>query len=196
LKIDGPRTTVRFDECTAALRWSDGSRGLWSADGFYVEIDPRAWRRGKELVTFIDSRVPSAGVVSMDAERESQLSATARAIDLQLERRWLNRQELDLLPTMLEPDEELVALANGSRRWRMGVVAATDRRLLFMYVDEVRLTLRYEEILGVSIRRRVFEKTLRVKSGPDTYVFTDIRPEGREEDLRAAIQARLHGSSS
>jgi hypothetical protein len=63
-------------------------------------------------------------------------------------------------------------------------------------VDEVRLDLQYEEISEVSIRRRLFEKTLRVRSGPDTYVFTDIRPHGREEDLRTAIQARLHPSSS
>jgi predicted Zn-dependent peptidase len=196
LKVEGPGTTVRFDECTASLRWSDGTRGLWSADGFYIEINPKAWRRGTELVTLIDSRVPDAGVVAMDAELEPQLDAAVRAIDEQLERRWLNRQELDLLPSLLEREEELIVLANASRRWRIGVVAATDRRLLFMYVDEVRLDLQYEEISEVSIRRRLFEKTLRVRSGPDTYVFTDIRPHGREEDLRAAIQARLHPSSS
>jgi zinc protease len=196
LKVEGPGTTVRFDECTAALRWSDGTRGLWSADGFYIEIDPKTWRRGTELVALIDSRVPSATVVSMDAELESHLNAAARAIDEKLERRWLNREELDLLPGVLDREEELLALANASRRWRMGVVAATDRRLLFMYVDDVRLNLQYEEISEVSIRRRIFEKTLRVRSGPNTYVFTDIRPEGREEDLRAAIHARLNAQSS
>ena len=196
LEVEGPGSTVRFDECTASLRWSDGTRGLWSADGFYIEIDPEDWRGGTELVSLIDSRVPETVVVSMEAERESQLAATARAIDDQLKRRWMNRQELDLLPSLLEREEELVVLANASRRWRTGVVAATDRRLLFVYVDEVRLALQYEEISEVSVRRRVFEKTLRVKSGPTTHVFTDIRPEGREEDLRAAIQTRLRGSSS
>jgi hypothetical protein len=178
------------------LRWSDGTRGLWSADGFYVEIDPRAWRHGTELVSLIDNRVPPAVIVPMDAERESQFTTTVRAIDEKLERRWLNRDELDLLPSLLEHDEELVAVANASRGWRLGVVAATDRRVLFMYVDEVKLNLRYEEVSEVSTRRRMFEKTLRVTSGPDTYVFTDIRPQGREEDLRVAIQARLQTSSS
>jgi hypothetical protein len=196
LKGEGPGTTVRFDECTASLRWPDGSRGLWSADGFYLEFDPKHWRRGNELVDLVDNLVPQEAIVSMDAEREYEVNAAVRTIDESLKRRWVNRQELDLLPTLLEHDEELVALANASRRWRMGVVAATDRRLLFMYVDEVRLTLQYEEISEVSIRRRVFEKTLRVKSGPTTHVFTDIRPEGREEDLRAAIHARLRGSGS
>jgi hypothetical protein len=196
LMVEGPGSTVRFDECTASLRWSDGTRGLWSADGFYVEIDPKAWRGGTELVSLIDSRVPDAVVVWMDAEPESQHNAANRVIDEQLERRWLNRRELDLLPSLLEREEELVVLANGSHRWRTGVVAATDRRLLFLYGDEVRLTLRCEEISEVSLRRRLFEKTLRVKSGPTTYVFTDIRPQGREEDLRAAIQARLHSTSS
>ena len=136
------------------------------------------------------------GCCRRHTERESQLTTTVRAIDEKLERRWVNRDELDLLPSLLEHEEELMAVANASRGWRMGVVAATDRRVLFMYLDEVKLNLRYEEVSEVSTRRRMFETTLRVTSGPDTYVFTDIRPQGREEDLCLAIQARLQTSSS
>jgi hypothetical protein len=70
----------------------------------------------------------------------------------------------------------------------------TDQRLLFLYFDEVRLALDYEDIEGVSTRRRIFETTLRVTSGSETHVFTDIRPEGREEELRAAIDGLLLSS--
>jgi hypothetical protein len=189
LNDDGPGTTVRFDECTASLRWPDGSRGLWSVDGFYLEIDPRQWRRGQELVDLVDHLVPADVVVPMDAEREDQITETTRAIDASLKRGWMNREELDALPTFLHTGEALIVVANASRRWRNGVLAVTDQRLLFLYFDEARLALDYEDIEGVSTRRRMFEKTLRVKSGSQTHVFTDIRPEGREEELRVAIDA-------
>jgi zinc protease len=194
LNDEGPGTTVRFDECTALLRWPDGSRGLWSVDGFYLEFDPRHWRRGEELVDLVDNLVPSEVVVPMDARSEDRITETTRKIDDSLKRGWMNREELDALPTFLQTGEALIVVANASRRWRNGVLAVTDQRLLFLYFDEVRLALDYEDIEEVSTRKRIFETTLRVKSGSETHVFTDIRPEGREEELRAAIDGLLLSS--
>src|SRR6186997_1503818 len=96
--------------------------------------------------------------------------------------------------TFLHDGEVLIVVANASRRWRNGVLAVTDQRLLFLYFDEVRLALDYEDIEEVSTRKRIIETTLRVKSGSETYVFTDIRPEGREEVLRVAIDGLLVSS--
>ena len=191
---EGRGTTVRFDECTASLRWPDGSRGLWSVDGFYLEFDPRHWRRGQELVDLVDNLVPTEVVVPMEAELENQITETTRVIDDSLKRRWMNREELDALPTLLRTGERVIVVASASRRWRNGVLAVTDQRLLFLYFDEARLALDYEDIEEVSTRKHIIETTLRVKSGSETHVFTDIRPEGREEELRMTIDGFLLSS--
>jgi hypothetical protein len=133
-------------------------------------------------------------VVPMDVGSEDQITETTRKIDDSLKRGWMNREELDALPTFLQTGEALIVVANASRRWCNGVLAVTDQRLLFLYFDEVRLALDYEDIEGVSTRRRIFETTLRVTSGSETHVFTDIRPEGREEELCVAIDELLLSS--
>ena len=50
--------TVPFEECVAVLRWDDGSRLLWGADGFRVLVEPWEWRGGPEAIAAIDHAVP------------------------------------------------------------------------------------------------------------------------------------------
>lgn len=62
---DARAVTVRFDQCEAALRWDDGSRGLWSYDGFYLHLRPWEWTSGEEMVKTIDGAVPADRWVHM-----------------------------------------------------------------------------------------------------------------------------------
>ena len=68
LEAPGVRRTVRFTDCVAALRWQDGTRGLWSRDGFYVEADPADWRGGRQIVELIDAAVRPDVTVPVDEE--------------------------------------------------------------------------------------------------------------------------------
>ena len=61
------RRTVRYSDAVAVQRWSDGLRGLWSRDGFYVFVDPSAWADGDEIVRTIDARVAPGVAIDMDA---------------------------------------------------------------------------------------------------------------------------------
>lgn len=59
------RTAARFDQCVAMLHHPDGSRTLLSEDGFFVVVDPSAWRKGSEAVAALDAAVPADLVVQM-----------------------------------------------------------------------------------------------------------------------------------
>jgi len=80
LVLDDVRSTVAFDECVVALRYPDGSRTLLSTSGFFVGVDPRAWKDGNEAVAAIDAAVPEELVVLMEpalSERTDALEQIA-----------------------------------------------------------------------------------------------------------------------
>lgn len=64
LIADGFTSTVQYENCVALLRVDEGQRGLWSADGFYVYVDPAVWSDGERLVAEIDAGVPAEVVIS------------------------------------------------------------------------------------------------------------------------------------
>jgi hypothetical protein len=75
---DDRAVTVRFDQCEAALRWDDGSRGLWGDDGFYLHLQPWEWTSGEEMAKAIDSRVPADRWVHMgEGDGPPPVDATA-----------------------------------------------------------------------------------------------------------------------
>jgi hypothetical protein len=76
----GQFRAVRYDECVVGLRWSDGSRELWSADGFLVSINPENWKHGAAAVRSIDEDAPPEIWITMDALESSADAATHEAI--------------------------------------------------------------------------------------------------------------------
>ncbi len=76
----GQFRAVRYDECVAGLRWSNGARQLWSADGFLVSIYPEDWKHGAAAVRAIDEDAPPEIWITMDSVESSADAATHDAI--------------------------------------------------------------------------------------------------------------------
>jgi len=63
---DGSYATVRYDQCAAMVRWSDGQIRLISEDGFLVHLNPQEWKDGSGIVRALEAHVDSGLVVSID----------------------------------------------------------------------------------------------------------------------------------
>jgi zinc protease len=181
------RGAVRFDECEAALRWPDGTRGLWSTDGFYVEVSPELWRHGREIVDVIDRGVPEELWVPMDPETEERAAAVEQVASERVKRSWLTSDELDALPGHLERGEQLVAVARASQGWSLGVLALTDRRLMFVYFADVKVEVPREAIAGAEATPGSWfsDPKLVVRTREGELTFTDLKAELLGEFERA-----------
>jgi hypothetical protein len=185
---EGRRTTVRFDECEAALRWTDGTRGLWSRDGFYLELAPEVWQDGPEIVALVDARVPPERVVAMEPELEARNANVDAAVEGRLKRGFMTSSELNALPGLLEDGETLVTATRADVGWRAGVLAVTDRRALFLYLDEVVFELPLASVRSATRATSTWTGNhLVVETDGETRKFTEV-PEERLDELVEALQ--------
>lgn len=65
LVIDRERAVRVSLAGATALRFADGSRGCWSADGFYLDLQPGEWEAGEEVVAAVDRAIPMADTVPL-----------------------------------------------------------------------------------------------------------------------------------
>jgi zinc protease len=186
---DGQVLTALFSECVALCRWPDGTRGLWTEDGFYVEIDPSYWRGGSEVAQLIDASVtPDLGVPMepLLEERIAQVESAAGPM-----KGWLTSDEIAALPRVLAEGERVVAIAEACKGLRAGVAAVTDRRFLFLYFDTVRLEIPCAEIAAVSFDAGSFlqDNSLTISTGSGTHELSGIRPKESLSALASAIES-------
>ena len=64
-RADGNVSSVPFADCEALLRWPDGHRALFGADGFIVEIAPSFWIGGAEAAALVDAGIDPVRHVDM-----------------------------------------------------------------------------------------------------------------------------------
>jgi zinc protease len=194
---DGELLTVMFAECVAVRRWTDGTRGLWSEDGMYVEVLPAAWRDGDEIVRLIDENVPSSRVVPAEPELEERIESVKSAARFsKVKRSWMTSEEFDLLPNVLGEGERVEAVAKATRGWRAGLVAMTDRRFVFVYFDSVLIDVPLTAITAIESDSGSMwrENSLTISTAGDSHKLTDIGPKEQLDDLARAIeQARRAG---
>lgn len=184
LVVGDETSVVRFDECEALLRGADGTRVLWSTDGFYIHIDPELWRGADKLAALVDTHVPEDLWVPIDPEREARLEAVAQAAATgETKRSWLTSTELDTLPDLLTPDEKLLLATKAQRGWQSGLIAVTQRRMLFLYFDDVLLDVPLAQIESVSTSERwrlLLGRKLVVETGEATHTFRELEREPLE----------------
>ena len=115
------------------------------------------------------------------AERVEDVAAAAAGV----KRNWLTSDELDALPNVLEPGEKPRLIVEASYGFRAGLLAVTDRRVLFLYSDKVLV-----DVALSSIRHSLRDSTLTIETDTDTFTLTSIKHAARDE-VAAALAASL-----
>jgi zinc protease len=183
------QVTVPFSECVALLTWADERRCLWGRDGFRIDIDPADWRKGRELVQSIDARVAEEVRVPMDRELLERTTIVERAADGRVKRGFMTSNELDALPEHLERGEQIVRITRASLGWRAGVLVVTNRRLLFLYLDDLVIDASLWEVSVISHHAETSWSgdKLVLGIGTENRAFTDIEGESLE-DLVSSLE--------
>jgi tetratricopeptide (TPR) repeat protein len=127
LEGEGWSRVVPFDSCLALQRWDDGSRGVWSDDGFFVLVEPWRWQKGDSVSAAIDAAVPPALWVEMSDRPTSvdspELDEALASGDVDREIGLL-RDELERRPGNVELWHRLVRALARSERWDEALEAA------------------------------------------------------------------------
>jgi len=63
------------------LRLADGSRGLWSTDGVYLELHPADWEAGEQLIEAVERSVPTESIVPLANQGPGQRGVSDAGAD-------------------------------------------------------------------------------------------------------------------
>ncbi|MDP8944015.1 MAG: PH domain-containing protein, partial [Actinomycetota bacterium] len=189
--VGGPDGTVSLprEECVFAVRNQSGSLTVVGRDATYLEVDPRHWRDGDALLEAIEGLLPGDLFVPGEDQAAGEVQRLAAE---QLTRRWLVDEELEVLPEQLQPGERLRSLGRASRGMKHGLLALTDRRLLFLHKG-----MRKDDLLEIPIegvtdargRRGLTEGKLTVSHSGEKTTFGSVVPRERAPELAQALEA-------
>ncbi|MBM2821546.1 MAG: hypothetical protein HW413_292 [Thermoleophilia bacterium] len=175
----GSIVTARYESTVLCIR-EPGTRTLLTDDGFFLPIAADDWTHGDELLQEIDGAIPSKLVVSETPGLDARADAVTQLARATFRRTWLISDELEALPHVLEDGELLLVLASASRGWKMGLIALTDRRLHFLYVDGTSHSFVAER--GRTPARAEGSK-LKLFVDDDWISLTDVEPKGKAAEL-------------
>lgn len=139
--IDDERViTVRYAACVAAIRELDGGLTLVEESGNAVTVDPGDIQDGRDAVARIERALDPRVVVALDERERRVEEGASRPL-----RPFIVGEASELLAPLLGRDERVMHAAEASRGVRSGVLAVTDRRLLFVakvlsqFIEEIPL---------------------------------------------------------
>lgn len=185
---DEEPVAIRFAGCVAVIEEVPAAYGLVDRDGSFVRIAPAYVDDGDELVAAVRANVPE------DLFVPPPRSATAvEELAAQLPKRSLVEVELGALAEQLGEEEMPLALAEASRGLKVGLLAATDRRVVWLFngrKEFERLEFSYEQLQRVTYDEKD-EKSLLLTTYPENVRFTDVKPPAAGRGLAAAIQERV-----
>jgi zinc protease len=190
--------TILYGDAAAVLRWRRGRRTLLGRDGSWFEIEAATIVDGDRLVSAIDSLFDSSLFISM--EDVDDAGAYEDLVDEKLRSRKGLKDEIAAFPQYLLPGEKPLILAEASKGSREGLLAVTDRRVLFLCTGRARgdkLDLDaypYEEINNAeaeqgSLALRRAKLTLNTRAGE--IAFSRVTPRERAEEMASEILGRL-----
>jgi predicted Zn-dependent peptidase len=180
---EGNVITARYAETVLCIR-SLTARTLLTEDGFYATVDSEEWADGKRLVAEIDAALPDDIVVWDTPERDERVTAVQELAHATFKRTWLVSEELEALPALLDEDEALLALGAGSRGWRYGLIAVTDRRFRFLYGDGSKHSFTVDR---AGLHSKADGSKLEVFVDDEWVALTDVGPKGKAAELALAI---------
>jgi zinc protease len=122
--------------------------------------------------------------------RVERVEAVAAAA-VGLKRNWVTSDELDTLPDVLQLGEVPRLVVRATKGWwRTGVLAVTDRRALFLYVDKVLFDVALSSIRAVRSANPSAGSTLTIETDADLFTLTDIKGAALDE-VAAALEHPL-----
>lgn len=98
---------------------------------------------------------------------------------------------MEHLRSILQPDESLILSASAFLEGRTGVLAATDRRLLFVYRDQTPIDAPYETITHFRARVGVLAAELEIEDPVGRALVKQLHPRRRLRDFARLLQERV-----
>ena len=124
----GDVTTFPADELAAAVREPRGWLTLHRLDGMVYTLRPDGWRDGDRALAAVEALVGEERIVPAEDGPVEHLERLA-AEHL---KKGPAKEAARLLPPVLFPGERPLALGSATRRLTSGILAVTDRRVLFV----------------------------------------------------------------
>ena len=103
-------------------------------------------------------------------------------------------RELRTLPALLGEDERVLDLTQGEHDGSRGLIAVTDRRVMFVDDGIVRTRveeLPHEEIASVECSSSIRSGTLTILASAGQVVFENVMPRRQAEEVAELIRARM-----
>ena len=187
-------STVRFADLAAALQESDGSLTLIGRDGAIVPLDPQAFKGAGEVVSDLERRLPPEVIVPpRDAISGRRGGAVDAIAGRKLRERRLVEAELRLLSDRLDHDEPIVTMAEATIGFKPGLLALTDRRVMWLGQGDreaVHRELPYGDVVDVRMSRYP-KDVVTLRSAAGETAFSRIRPKERGPEIVEEVQRRV-----
>jgi hypothetical protein len=175
-----------------AFRWWDGAR--WTddvgADGVNSK-DPY-------VSPVADDQDPHE--VSSEQRLDPRRQAIEKLLNDKLRNKFLVRKEIKRLTDHLAVDEELITAASGIYEDHTGLLAVTDRRLLFLDEGIVRKRLEefhYSRISSAQWKSGMVMAQIKIFASSNVAVIGHIAPKERAQEIAGYISRRIaEGSTS
>jgi hypothetical protein len=187
--------TIRHDDVVGLLSYGAGRFTVVGSTGADIDVSTPGLKNGAELGEILRRRYGDRLVPLEDVDGRE---AVERVVSQKLKRRWTVTDEVELLPSVLAPGEEIVTLGEVSRGMKTGLLVVTDRRVFFVSEGVTRrgnrfLELAFDEIESVQAGEgitAVKSASIRIRAGGELHKFVDVTPRERAPELAEAIRAR------
>jgi hypothetical protein len=175
-----------------AFRWWDGAR--WTDDVGADGVNSKDPYDGPR----VDN--PDPHEVSSEQRLDPRRQAIEKILADKLRNKFLVRKEIKRLTDYLAVDEELITAASGIYEDHTGLLAVTDRRLLFLDEGIVRKRLEefhYSRISSAQWKSGMVMAEVKIFASSNVAVIGHIAPKERAQEIAGYISRRIaEGSTS
>lgn len=188
--VEGGPVTVRSRPGSFAIKGAGGWI-LSDRDGAYIELICSALREGDDADRMLEELF---GAELRAAPADGPWEDVARLRE-EIDKPSMVSGELEALPAQIQSGERVLSMIRANRgAMRPGLLAVTDRRLLFLFAGRFKQEMSewpLEEVGGVTASRRMIERRIGffhdTESGGDIE-FESILPRDRADSFAATVR--------
>ncbi len=173
--------TVRVSTCAAILESSEGLLTFMDESGRWIQFLPRSFHKEMSLRRSIRRIFSDELFAPLDPDRRWEIE---RMAERDLTRPW--HVELAMLAERLGPDERVEVLAEATFATNDGVLALTDRRLIFVFVKgavsdrQMVIDIARDDIVRIHVS---LSKLRVVRRRETSVVLRDVHPPGPLDNI-------------